>query len=71
MTRIKQMENNMTPSRNFRLDKVNGKFMGVCSGIANYTGWDVNLIRIGVVLATVFAWGSLALVYLAVGLIAD
>lgn len=71
MTRIKQMDNNMTPSRGFRLDKVRGKFMGVCSGIANYTGWDANLIRIGFALGAIFGFGSLILVYLAIGLIAD
>ncbi len=31
----------------FYLDKRNGKIMGVCSGIADYTGIDVTLIRIG------------------------
>lgn len=65
------MENNMTASRSFRLDKTNGKFMGVCSGIANYFGWDANLVRIGFALGTIFGFGSLILVYLAIGLIAD
>ena len=37
----------------FYLDKRNGKWMGVCSGIADYTGVDVTLIRIGAVLLTV------------------
>ena len=53
------------------VDKVNGKFMGVCSGIANYFGWDANLVRIGFALGTIFGFGSLILVYLAIGLIAD
>ena len=65
------MENNIAPTRSFRLDKPNGKFMGVCSGIAAYTGWDANLIRIGFVLGTIFGFGSLVLVYLAIGLIVD
>ena len=42
MNGIDRMDNNMTTSRSFHLDKVNGKFMGVCSGIANYFGWDAN-----------------------------
>ncbi|MFP5395175.1 MAG: PspC domain-containing protein [Alphaproteobacteria bacterium] len=71
MTMINQGENQMTSSRSFRLDKGNGKFMGVCSGIANYTGWDANLVRIGFALGTIFGFGSLILVYLAIGLIAD
>src|SRR5436190_2014699 len=30
----------------FYRDKQNGKVMGVCAGIADYTGFDVNLVRI-------------------------
>ena len=30
----------------FYRDKRNGKFMGVCAGIADYTGFDVSLVRI-------------------------
>ncbi len=71
MTIISQGQNDMTNSRAFRLDKANGKFMGVCSGIANYTGWDANLIRIAFAVGTIFGAGSLILVYLAIGLIAD
>lgn len=71
MTIINQGGNQMTNSRTFHLDKANGKFMGVCSGIARYTGWDATLVRIGFVLGTIFGFGSLILVYLAIGLIAD
>ncbi len=71
MTIINQEQADMTSSRKFHLDKANGKFMGVCSGIANYTGWDANLIRIAFALGTIFGFGSLILVYLAIGLIAD
>lgn len=71
MTRIKHMDTDMTTSRSFRLDKANGKFMGVCSGIANYFGWDTNLVRIGFALGAIFGFGSLILIYLAIGLIAD
>ncbi len=71
MTRIKQMETDMTTARAFRLDRTNGKFMGVCGGIANYFGWDANLVRIGFALGTIFGFGSLILVYFAIGLIAD
>ncbi|WP_420140465.1 envelope stress response membrane protein PspC [Sphingomonas sp.] len=63
----------MTPRRtSFYLDKRNGKFMGVCAGITDYTGVDVTLVRVGVVLLTVFATGGLGFIaYLALGLIAD
>ena len=30
----------------FYRDKQNGKMMGVCAGIADYTGFDVSLVRI-------------------------
>lgn len=55
----------------FRLGKGNAKFMGVCSGIANYFGLDVTLVRIAVVVATMVGVGSLIPIYLAIGLIAD
>ena len=58
-------------SRSFRLDRTNGKFMGVCGGIANYFGWDANLVRIAWVLGTILGFGSLILIYLAIGLIVD
>jgi phage shock protein C len=36
------------PSRTkFYLDKRNGKIMGVCAGIADYTGLDPTLVRLG------------------------
>jgi phage shock protein C len=47
----------------FYLDKGEGKLMGVCAGIANATGWDANLIRIGIVLVTLlgaFPWTLVA-----------
>jgi phage shock protein C len=55
----------------FHLDKGKGKILGVCAGIANYTGWDVTFVRVGAVLVTVlggFPWTLL--VYGAAGLIA-
>lgn len=55
----------------FYLDKKNGKFMGVCSGIADYTGFEVLWIRIGMVLGTVFGGGFLALIYFALAFFAD
>ena len=38
-----------SPRTRFYLDKQNSKWSGVCAGIADYTGIDVTLIRIGVV----------------------
>lgn len=47
----------------FYLDKKNGKFLGVCAGIADYSGIDVLWVRIGAVLVTLmgaFPWTVIA-----------
>ena len=60
------------PSRTkFYLDKRHGKVMGVCSGIADYTGLDVTLVRIGLVAAIVLGAGAIIPVYFIAGWIAD
>lgn len=60
------------PSRTrFYLDKRHKKFMGVCSGIANYTGLDVTLVRIGVISAIVLSSLSLLPIYFIAGWVAD
>jgi phage shock protein C len=49
--------------KKFHLDKRNGKFMGVCSGLADYLGVDATLVRIGVVVVTLlgaFPWTLIA-----------
>jgi phage shock protein C len=38
--------------KNFTLDKRNGKFMGVCAGIANYFNIDATVVRIVAVVVT-------------------
>ena len=55
----------------FYLDKRHKKIMGVCAGIANYTGLDVNLIRIGLILAIFIGAGALIPVYFIAGWIAS
>ena len=56
------------PSRTrFYRDKVNGKVMGVCAGIADYTGMDVTLIRIMMVAAILLGSGSPILLYFIAG----
>ncbi|OYQ30659.1 PspC domain-containing protein [Sandarakinorhabdus cyanobacteriorum] len=57
-------------SRQFLVNKTEGKVMGVCAGIANYMGWDVSLVRIAFVAAAVFGVGSPIILYLLIGLIA-
>ena len=38
---------------------------GVCGGLAEYTGWDVTLIRLLMIAATVFTGGAAILGYIA------
>jgi phage shock protein C len=38
--------------RRFETDRNEGKLLGVCAGIANYTGIDATLVRIGAVVLT-------------------
>lgn len=47
----------------YYLDKQNGKWLGVCSGIADYSGIDVIWVRVGAVLVTLmgaFPWSLIA-----------
>lgn len=57
--------------RGFRLNKRDGKIMGVSAGLADRFGWNVTVIRVAWVLGTLAGFGSLILVYLAIGFIAD
>lgn len=60
------------PSRTkFYLDKRHGKFMGVCAGIADYTGLDVTLVRIMFLGAVFMSGGSVLPLYFIAGFIAD
>ncbi len=55
----------------FYLDKQNSKWLGVCSGIADYTGFDVLWVRVGIVLGTIIGSGALFLAYLIVAWLAN
>jgi phage shock protein C len=55
----------------FYKDKKNGKVMGVCAGIADYTGLDVTIIRIMMFLAIWLSGFSVLPVYFIAGWIAD
>lgn len=58
-------------AKRFRLYRHNGKIMGVSAGIADWTGMPVTFVRIAFVLGALFSFGTAALIYLAIGLIAD
>ena len=60
------------PSRTkFYLDKRNGKIMGVCAGIANYTGFDITLVRVFMVAALFMSSFDILPLYFITGWIAD
>ena len=49
--------------KKFHLNRRDGKLLGVCAGIADYTGWDATWIRVGAVLVTIagaFPWTVIA-----------
>ena len=53
----------MAARTQFYLDKQNAKFKGVCAGVADYTGFDVTLVRVATVLLTLmggFPWTLIA-----------
>jgi len=54
----------------FYRDKRNGKLMGVCAGIADYTGFDVALVRIGFLAAVFMSGGSVLPFYFIAGWVA-
>src|SRR5438445_6798160 len=51
----------------FYRDKRNGKFMGVCAGIADYTGFDVSLVRVAFLAALFMSGGSIMPFYFIIG----
>ncbi|MCL6682736.1 envelope stress response membrane protein PspC [Sphingomonas alba] len=56
------------PSRTrFYRDTVNGKVMGICAGIADYTGMDVTLVRIMMLAAILLGSGSPIMLYFIAG----
>lgn len=58
-----------TERTRFYRDKVNGKFMGVSAGLADYTGIDAIWIRLGFLIATI-TMGWPILIYIAMGMMA-
>ncbi|MBY8827129.1 envelope stress response membrane protein PspC [Hephaestia mangrovi] len=61
----------MSASRTqFYLDKQNAKWLGVCSGIADYTGLDITLVRVAMIVLTFVTSGWMLLAYLAAGWLA-
>ena len=55
----------------FYRDKQNGKIMGVCAGIADYTGVDVLWVRLGAILLLLMGVGLIIPAYFLVGFFAN
>ena len=53
------------------LNRANKKILGVCAGLADWSGIDVTIVRIAFVLTTLIGFGSPILIYVALGLILD
>ena len=54
----------------FYRDKRHGKVMGICAGLADYTGFDVSLVRVCFVAAVFMSGGSILPFYFIAGFIA-
>ncbi len=54
----------------YALDKMNGKLMGVCAGLARSTGLDVTIVRIAAVVTTLCLTGLTIPIYIVAGLVA-
>lgn len=51
----------------FYRDKRHGKLMGVCAGIADYTGFDVNLVRVCFIASVFMSGGGIVPFYFIAG----
>lgn len=53
------------------LNRTNKKILGVCAGLADWSGIDATVVRVAFVLTTLIGFGSPVLIYIALGLILD
>lgn len=53
------------------LDRANKKILGVCAGLANWSGIDLLIIRILFVAATLIGVGSPIIIYILLAMILD
>jgi phage shock protein C len=56
--------------RRFYLDKPHAKILGVCAGIAAYTGWDALWVRLGVIALVLMGLGLIIPLYFVIALVA-
>jgi phage shock protein C len=55
----------------FLINRADGKVMGVAAGLADYTGFDPLLIRLGFVVATLLTGPVMILLYVLTGWLAS
>lgn len=55
----------------FYRDKVNGKWLGVCAGLADYLGIEVMWVRVAFVMGTIFGGGIPLPLYLVIAWCSD
>ena len=60
----------MATKTKFYRDKQNGKIEGVCAGLADYTGFDVNLIRVAAIVLLFATSGWMLLAYIVAACVA-
>lgn len=60
-----------TNYREFRLNKADGKIMGVCAGLSDHFEIDVTLMRVAMVMALILTFPIVGFAYLAVALLAQ
>lgn len=60
-----------TQRTRFYRDKANAKWMGVCAGIADYTGFDVLWVRLAFVVSTFCGMGFMPVLYFALGFLSE
>jgi phage shock protein C len=53
------------------LDKANKKILGVCAGLANWSGMDPMVVRLIFAVATLVGFGSPILIYILLAMILD
>jgi phage shock protein C len=60
-----------SPRTRFYRDKVDGKIMGVCAGIGDYTGVDPIWVRLAAIFALFMTGGGIIPFYVLIGLLAS
>ena len=57
-----------SPRTTLYRDKQNGKLMGVCAGIADYTGVNAFWVRLAMIFLLFFSWGMVLPLYFLAGI---